>query len=246
VQLRVNETLQISSSDQTVCGPSEPVVISTERDLTGETYMWYRDGVDMNVTTASLEATSPGTYQLVLMREGCPVPSNEIVLNSLDESLVSLNPGDDIRIPEGTSRTVTATGADSYRWFDSNNLEISTSASVSLSIEGAYLLLANIGGCEVSREVTVSYLDTFRVPNVISVNGDGINDQWVIPNSYSGRPDVIVTIYNENGEEVLNENNYQNDWPSASSAFPRQNMVFYYKIRNASETLKQGTITVIR
>jgi len=246
VQLRVNETLQISSSDQTVCGPSEPVVISTERDLTGETYMWYRDGVDMNVTTASLEATSPGTYQLVLMREGCPVPSNEIVLNSLDESLVSLNPGDDIRIPEGTSRTVTATGADSYRWFDSNNLEISTSASVSLSIEGAYLLLANIDGCEVSREVTVSYLDTFRVPNVISVNGDGINDQWVIPNSYSGRPDVIVTIYNENGEEVLNENNYQNDWPSASSAFPRQNMVFYYKIRNASETLKQGTITVIR
>ncbi|MEJ2161740.1 MAG: gliding motility-associated C-terminal domain-containing protein [Robiginitalea sp.] len=246
VQLRVNETLEISSTDVTVCGPSEPITISTERDLTGESYMWYRDGVDINETAASIEVSTPGIYQLVLMREGCPVPSNEIALNSLDENLISLNPGDDIRIPEGTSRTVTASGADSYRWFDDNNLEISNSASVALTLEGTYLLLANLGGCEVSRAVTVTYLDTFRVPNVISVNGDGINDQWMIPNSYSGRPDVNVTIYNESGEEVLNINNYQNDWPSASDAFPRQNMVFYYRIRNSEETLKQGTITVIR
>ena len=246
VQLRVNETLEISSTDVTVCGPSEPITISTERDLTGESYMWYRDGVDINETAASIEVSTPGIYQLVLMREGCPVPSNEIALNSLDENLISLNPGDDIRIPEGTSRTVTASGADSYRWFDDNNLEISNSASVALTLEGTYLLLANLGGCEVSRAVTVAYLDTFRVPNVISVNGDGINDQWMIPNSYSGRPDVNVTIYNESGEEVLNINNYQNDWPSASDAFPRQNMVFYYRIRNSEETLKQGTITVIR
>ena len=97
-----------------------------------------------------------------------------------------------------------------------------------------------------SRALTVTYLDTFKVPNVISVNGDGINDQWVIPNSYSGKPDVIVTIYNDKGEEVLNVNNYQNNWPSSSASFSRQNMVFYYKIRNAEKTLKQGTITVIR
>jgi gliding motility-associated-like protein len=84
------------------------------------------------------------------------------------------------------------------------------------------------------------------VPNVISVNGDGINDQWVIPNSYSGRQDVNVIIYNERGEEVLNENNYQNNWPSSAASFPAQNMVFYYKIRNAEKVLKQGTITVIR
>ena len=246
VQLRVNETLEISSTDLTVCGPSDPITISTSRDLTGESYAWYRDGVELNETGTSIQATSPGIYQLVLEREGCPVPSNEITLSSLDESLISLSPGDDIRIPEGSSRTVSASGGDSYRWFDSNSQEISNSASVTLSLEGNYLLIATIDGCEVSRAVTVTYLDTFRVPNVISVNGDGINDQWIIPNSYSGRPDVTVTIYNENGEEVLNVNNYQNNWPSASASFPRQNMVFYYRIRNAEETLKQGTITVIR
>ena len=55
-----------------------------------------------------------------------------------------------------------------------------------------------------------------------------------------------MIIYNEKGEEVLNENSYQNNWPSSASSFPKQNMVFYYKIRDAEKVLKQGTITVIR
>ncbi len=246
VELRVNESLEISSTDLTVCGPAEPVTITTSRDLSGETYDWYRDGVNLNLSSSSIDVSTPGTYQLVLQRNGCPLPSNELTLNALDETLISLEPGNDVRIPEGTTRTVSAYGGDSYRWLDSNNAEISASATVTLSQEGTYLLIATIGGCEVSRTLTVSYLDTFKVPNVISVNGDGINDQWIIPNSYSGKSDVFVTIYNEKGEEVLNVNNYQNDWPSSAASFPRQSMVFYYKIRNAEKTLKQGTITVIR
>lgn len=246
VQLRVDELITISGSETTVCGPSDPVTISTTTDLTGASFDWFRDGVNLNLTTPSIDATTPGTYQLVVMRSGCPVPSNNLVLNSLDENLITLDPGTDIRIPEGSARTVTASGGETYRWMDSNNIEISSTSSYSFTEAGDYLLIATIGGCEVARSVTVSYLDTFRVPNVISVNGDGINDQWVIPNTYSNRPEVNVIIYNEKGEEVLNENSYQNNWPSSASSFPKQNMVFYYKIRDAEKVLKQGTITVIR
>ncbi|MBT8289891.1 MAG: hypothetical protein KJO93_03585, partial [Muriicola sp.] len=64
--------------------------------------------------------------------------------------------------------------------------------------------------------------------------------------SYSYQSDVNVIIYNEKGVEVLNEFNYQNNWPSSSVTFAKQNMVFFYKIRNGGEVLKQGTITVIR
>ena len=95
-------------------------------------------------------------------------------------------------------------------------------------------------------ESILSFLDTFKVPNVITVNGDGINDQWILPNSYSNKADVNVIIYNEQGQEIINEFNYKNNWPQSATAFTKQNMVFYYKIRNASEVLKQGTITVIR
>jgi hypothetical protein len=244
--LRSSETLAITSSDLTVCGPSEPVTLSTSADLTGETFDWYRDGVALNESTPSIDVGLPGAYELIIERNGCPLTSNTITLNPLDPDLISLSPGDEVQFPEGTSETVTASGGDSYLWYDENNNEIGNSASITLTLEGEYLVIASIGNCQVMKTLTATYLDTFKVPNVISVNGDGINEQWILPNYYSGKPDVIVTIYNDQGEEVLNVTNYQNNWPASSAAFTRQNMIFYYRIRNAEKVLKQGTITVIR
>ena len=246
VRLLVSEVLTISSTSLTSCGPSEIITLSTTTDLNGETFSWYRDGVDTGVSTETFDTTDPGTYQLVLDRNGCPLPSNELVISPLDPNLISLDSPDNVVFPEGTSRTVTASGGDSYRWLDQNNVEMSNTSSMTFTEEGSFLLIAMIGNCEVSRAITVEYLDTFKVPNVVSANGDGINDLWVIPNSYSNKTDVNVIIYNDRGEEVFNVFNYQNNWPESSASFPRQNMVFYYKIRNAAEVLKQGTITVIR
>ncbi len=246
VRLLVNEVLTISSTSLTSCGPSEIITLSTTTDLSGETFSWYRDGADTGVSTVTFDTTDPGTYQLVLDRNGCPLPSNEIVISPLDPDLISLDSPDNVVFPEGTSRTVTASGGDSYRWLDQNNVEMSNTSSMTFTEEGSFLLVAMIGNCEVSRAITVEYLDTFKVPNVVSANGDGINDLWVIPNSFSNKTDVNVIIYNDRGEEVFNVFNYQNNWPESSTSFPRQNMVFYYKIRNAGEILKQGTITIIR
>ena len=246
VQLLVNETLVINSTSLISCGASEPVTISTGTDLTAETYQWLRDGADQGLSGNVVEVTQPGIYQLVLQRNGCPLKSNEITLAPLDESLITLDPSGTVIFPEGSSRTVNASGADTYRWYDSSNSEISNGASNTFTAEGTYLLIATVGNCEVTKTINVEYLETFRVPNVISVNGDGINDQWILPNSYSNKSDVRVTIYNAQGEEIFNQTNYQNNWPESTRVFARQNMVFYYKIRNANEVLKQGTITVIR
>ena len=246
VRLLVNEVLTINSTSTTSCGPSEIITLSTPTDLNGETFSWYRDGVDLGSSSETLDTTEPGTYQLVIDRNGCPLGSNELVISPLNPDLITLDSPDNVVFPEGTSRTVTASGADSYRWLDQNNIEMSSSSSMTFTDEGSFLLIAMIGNCQVSRAITVEYQDTFKVPNVVSANGDGINDLWVIPNSFSNKTEVNVIIYNDRGEEVFNVFNYQNNWPESSTSFPRQNMVFYYKIRNNSEVLKQGTITVIR
>lgn len=246
VQLLTSETLAITSNSTVYCSSSDIVTITTTTDLTSESYEWQRDGTLVSTTGQSLDVNATGAYRLVLDRDGCSLISNEITVSPLDENLITLDPAGDIVIPEGTSRVVTASGGTAYRWMDSSNAEMSSSDSVTFTEEGTYTLIANIDNCEIVRQISVSYLDTFKVPNVITVNGDGINDQWIIPNSYSNKPEVNVIIYNENGEEVLNEFDYKNNWPQTSTAFTKQNMVFYYKIRNASEVLKQGTITVIR
>jgi len=246
VQLLTSEAMVISSTSTVYCSASDIVTLTTPTDLTGETYEWQRDGTSVNTTDASFDVNQIGTYRLVLDRSGCSLISNEITITPLDESLITLDPEGDIVFPEGTSRTVNASGGTAYRWYDSNNVEMSTASSMNFTTEGTYTLVANIDNCEIARQINVTYLDTFKIPNVITTNGDGINDQWVIPNSYSNKADVNVIIYNEKGEEILNEFDYNNSWPSSSMSFPKQNMVFYYKIRNADEVLKQGTITVIR
>ncbi len=246
VQLLTNEVLTISSTSLISCSSSDDITISTTTNLSGETFDWYRDGQNMNVSDTELTVTSPGTYHLVLQRNGCPLNSNNIVISPLDPSVITIDPSDNVVFPEGSSRTVTAFGGDSYRWYNSDNIEISNSSSMTFSEEGTFTLVASVGNCDVTRTVTAEFLDAFRVPNVITVNGDGINDLWILPNSYSNKDDVNVIIYNEKGEQVLNVFNYQNNWPQSSTAFPKQNMVFYYKIRDAESVLKQGTITIIR
>jgi gliding motility-associated-like protein len=246
VLLLVNETLAITASSLVSCNDAEFITISTTTDLSSTTFDWIKDGVDLNSLTETLNVSETGKYQLVVYRNGCPLPSNEITISPLDDSLITLDSPNTVVFPTGGSKTVTASGGTAYQWVDINNVLLSDSASVTFTEEGSYLLIANIENCEITKQITVVLQDIFKVPNVITVNGDGINDQWIIPNTYSRNKDINVLIYNAKGEVILNVFDYQNNWPESTIAFKKQNMVFYYKIKTSKEVLKQGTITIIR
>ncbi len=246
VQLLTSETVAITSTGTIYCNATDTITLSTTTDLTNESFSWERDGASINLTDSSLNVTGPGIYRLVIDKNGCSLISNQIIITTLDPDLITLDIDGDVVFPEGSSKTVTASGGTAYQWFDVDNNLLSSSSSMTFTEEGTYLLIATIDNCEISKQIIVVYLDLFNVPNVITPNGDGANDQWVIPNSYSNKQDVNVIIYNDSGVELVNEMGYQNNWPQSSMSFPKQNMVFYYVIKNATKTLKQGTITVIR
>ncbi len=246
VQLLTNENLAITSNETVYCNPSQTITINTTTNLTSTIFRWERNGTSVNTTDNSLNVTQTGTYRLVLDRNGCDLVSNEIEITTLDPDLITFDIVGDVIFPEGSSKTVTASGGDGYTWYNSDNATIGTGDSFNFTTDGSYYLTATIGNCEVTKPITAVYLDLFNIPNVITPNGDGSNDLWVLPNSYSKKNDVQVIIFDNNGGELLRETNYQNNWPSSSLKFPKQNMVFYYVISNTTEILKKGTITVIR
>lgn len=245
VVLNSGETLTVANSGSQLCD-GVTITISTGYDLNGRTFSWNRNGQSVDSSSSELIATEEGVYQLSVMTDGCPILSNEITLSRFDESVITVDAEENIIFPEGESQTVTASGGTSYEWYDSQNNLISALSSVTLEQEGGYVLVATIDNCQVSRAFTVTYRDDFQIPNVITANGDGINDLWVIPNTYSRQSDITVIIYNELGDELLNQTGYANNWPPSSLGFSKKNQLFYYKIRRANQTLKQGTITVIR
>ncbi|MBO0342060.1 MAG: gliding motility-associated C-terminal domain-containing protein [Bacteroidota bacterium] len=246
VKLASNETLQVTANGTVLCEGGEPIVLETTKDLTNESFQWKKDGTVVDSSSENFTVSETGVYQLVITTNECPMVSNEVTISDFDESLLVLDKTQDLIIVEGESQTLTASGADSYEWYDAGNNLISSSSYYDFTEEGEYLLIASFGTCTVSKVITVTYRDMFAIPNVITANGDGINDLWVLPNTYSRDPNVLVTIFNERGEQVFSQAGYENNWPQSTTSFNKQSMIFYYKITRGGKSLKQGTITVIK
>lgn len=246
VKLRVNESLQINANGTVLCEGGEAIVLTSSIDLSGKSFEWKKDGIVIDTSSESLTASETGAYELILKEYDCPLASNTVNVSAFDESLLVLDKPKDLIIIEGETKTITASGADSYEWYDAGNNLISSQDSYGFQEEGEYLLVASFGTCAVSRVITVTYRDMFAIPNVITANGDGINDLWVLPNTYSRDPNVLVTIFNERGEQVFSQAGYENNWPQSTTSFNKQSMIFYYKITRGGKSLKQGTITVIK
>lgn len=246
VKIASNETLQITTNGTVLCEGGEAIVLESTTDLSNESFEWKKDGSVIDTSSSSLTVSEVGVYQLVITSNECPLVSNEVTISAFDESLLVLDKSEDLIIIEGETQTLTASGADSYEWYDAGNNLISSSNYYDFAEEGEYLLIASFGTCTVSKVITVTYRDMFAIPNVITANGDGINDLWVLPNTYSRDPNVLVTIFNERGEQVFSQAGYENNWPQSTTSFSKQSMIFYYKITRGGKSLKQGTITVIK
>ena len=87
---------------------------------------------------------------------------------------------------------------------------------------------------------------------MITPNGDGYNDTWIIDN-IEAYPGTEVSIFNRYGMEVYTSDNYMNDWngtKSPGTGGEGDNLpdgAYYYVITNEiSGTVYKGAISLIR
>lgn len=82
--------------------------------------------------------------------------------------------------------------------------------------------------------------------NILTPNGDGKNDVWIIPYLTTMYPKNEVLVYDKKGKIVFRKQNYQNDWDGSFNGSYLNTGTYYYHI-NLGTGVKpvKGTLTIL-
>lgn len=210
--------------DRTLCGGEQAML---EAPAGNYTYKW-----NTGATTRAIEAKTSGKYWVeVTNTNGC---------TTRDEVTVEVKPQPNFTLPQefsacyGERITVDATtpGA-TYLWSTGQ-----TTATVHVTAPANLSVAITVNGCTYIREVTVNSDECPVIPNIITPNGDGKNDTFVLQGINIDQ--VEIEIFNRWGASVYKRNSYDNKWAGAGSG------MYYYHIKSRqSQKVYKGWIEVV-
>jgi gliding motility-associated-like protein len=245
-----------SSKGNSFCPNQGATTLST---VEGNSYQWSKAGIAISgATLQTYQATEAGKYAVKVDFGGCQANASielkEFIINSTIDAAATnaIEPGEKLLVIATTDAT-----SPTYQWYLNNNaISGATSSTYEVAIKGDYkLIITQKGTCDINQELTfkVTYINTPNpfpdvsdIPNLISPNGDFINDTWILPQKYVDGTNTQILIISANGDIVLQTNNYLNDWPSRTLNFKNVNPVYYYIITTQDNTVLKGSITVIK
>ncbi len=249
----VSATIE-SSSGNPFCAADGPTTLSTAQ---GNGYQWYKEGAPISGATNQTFETSISSFYSVIVNFGSCEATGIIELesgtftSSLDVPAINmLEAGDTLSV------TVTTSAINpEFQWTLNSEVIPNATQSIFNATEfGSYSVIINqTNGCNTSSELVFSveeiinpFPEVENIPNIISPNGDGINDTWVIPTPYVTGSNTEVVIYSSNGKIVLNTKDYLNNWPEEYLNVSSVNKVYYYIIIPQDQEPKKGSITIIK
>jgi len=125
------------------------------------------------------------------------------------------NAGADIYIKQGDKGRLNGSGGAIYSWTPSTYLSNAGVPNPGFTATQTITYVLTVsdasGTCTDDDEVTVIVVSPIKVPNVITVNGDGSNDTWELEN-IEGYPNCIIEIYNRWGNLVWKSEGYPKNW----------------------------------
>ncbi|MEM9023126.1 MAG: choice-of-anchor L domain-containing protein, partial [Bacteroidota bacterium] len=185
----------------------------------GYSFAWNVGGITF---TDSILGTSIGgtTSSFLTVSDVCGnqgVDSFLLTVPVLDTLVASTTPAITICEDDPVVLTATATGGDSVYLFawTGPGMFIGNGDTLNLPLpdSGTYLLTVTDGCLNLdTAELALIFEDCgIDPPNVITPNGDGVNEEFIIP-GLERYPNSKLTIYNRWGSRVFHDDNYRNNW----------------------------------
>jgi PKD repeat protein len=194
----------------TVLCPNIPVALQAVGGA-GYSYRW-----STGATTRTLAVTQAGTYRVVVSNGACST-RDSIVVRAV---AVPRLPADTTLCTNGSlNLQVQAAPSSTIRWDGGQ-----TTSILSVSTSGVYGVAVTTDGCTFTRQVRVELRRTVLPPNVITPNGDGLNDALELR---PAEPGTRLQVFNRWGRLVYSTTDYHNDWGRGQSPG-----LYYYLLEN--------------
>lgn len=217
-------------------------------------WQWSQDLLVWNPLVSGVDfySVSPSYstfYRVVMTRGACgPATTNQVTVVVDPAPVVSA--GADVSIIKGDTTALAGFGGVVGSWSPSlglSNPNVPTPfAYPEATTTYTYTVISN-SGCLSSDSVivTVNLPNGVDIRNVITTNGDGYNDQWII-DQIEKYPMTEVHVFSIYGVEVFSSMDYQSDWDGTYKGEKLPNGTYYYIVKLPGENeLRKGTLTIL-
>ena len=211
------------------------------------TYAW-----NNGETTPRITASQAGVYALtVTTDDGCTL-TKEIEVRDVPNPEPMIEASTE-RVELGDTLQLQVSGGDSYLWRPAQGLSDTTIANPIARplVTTTYTCeVTNNEGCSVTAEYII-YVDRsldVMPDKIFSPNADGQNDTWHI-DKMDLYPDCQMTLFNRQGIQVFERENYTNDnpWDGTNNGQFIPAGVYFYLINCGDEAGQQtGSVTIVR
>lgn len=216
----------------------------------GFTYLWSGS----SATTQSIDVnncSASGAYQVTVTDTvgGCSNTSSVAVVIF---PLPNINAGNDTTISKGGSLLLNAQGGVVYSWIpvtDLSNSGLANPVAAPQTTTSYTLTGTDNNGCVNADTIVITVLadiNNIIVTNLLTTNGDGYNDYWIISDLES-YPGTEVIVINREGQQVYYSSYYDNSWDGTNKngkMVPDGTYYYFIKFPNSDKVYK-GPITIL-
>ncbi|PWS28662.1 hypothetical protein DHW03_02110 [Pedobacter yonginense] len=203
--------------------------------------------------SASTNAVGNFVYNLVSVADAntnqVQTGTATVVINPLP--VVSINSDKGVSISKGDAIILTSTGGNQYSWTGSEIISGQSTAAVTIRPKqtGNYsVTVTNASGCSISQTINITVIDDYKLEasTVVTPNGDGINDKFIIKN-IDYYPNNTLRIFDKAGRVLYTKQTYTNDWEGTINGTPLSEGTYYYILDLGSNLGNfKGFINIIR